>query len=133
MVSLVLVPLFGVLGFVIDFGYMHFLKMSAQTAAEAAAQAAIIDFRSTTGGTSYTCGGGVVCASTQTSCPSGISSPTNSIQHGCMYAQAHGFNSLDSNGNSTGKNVTYQAGASSVPPTASGITSAAYWVTFRVT
>ena len=133
MVALVLTPLFAALGFVTDFGYMHYVKMSAQSAAEAGAQAAIVDFRSTAGGTSFTCGGDVVCASTPTSCPSGVSSPTNSIQHGCMYAQAHGFNSLDSKGNPTGADVSYQTGVSSVPPTVSGMGAAAYWVTFRVT
>ena len=36
MVTLALVPLFGILGLVTDIGYMQFVKMSAQTAAEAA-------------------------------------------------------------------------------------------------
>ena len=66
MSTLILVPLFGVLGMVTDFGYMHYVKMSAQTAAEAAAEAAIVDFHSTTGGASYSCGGNVVCADTPT-------------------------------------------------------------------
>jgi len=39
MVTFALIPMFGIMGLVVDFGYMHFVKMSAQTAAEAAAQA----------------------------------------------------------------------------------------------
>jgi hypothetical protein len=42
-----------------------------------------------------------------------------------MYAQNHGFSS-------TNQWITYQSGVTSVPPTAPGIGSAAYWVTFRV-
>jgi Flp pilus assembly protein TadG len=47
MVTLTLIPLFGMLGLVTDIGYMQFVKMSAQTAAEAAAQAAIISYHET--------------------------------------------------------------------------------------
>jgi len=50
MVTFALIPMFGMLGLVADFGYMHFVKMSAQTAAEAAAQAAIISYHETVGG-----------------------------------------------------------------------------------
>jgi len=123
--TLILVPLFGMLGLVTDMGYMHYVKMSAQAAAEAAAEAAIIDFHSTTGGASFTCGGNVVCASTPTACPTSITTPANSIEHGCMYAQANGFNSAGS--------VTYQTGRSATPPTAPGSGTASYWITFRVT
>src|SRR5437870_4000308 len=62
MVTLALIPLFGMLGLVTDIGYMQFVKMSAQTAAEAAAQAAIISYHETVGGSNAVCGiGGVVC------------------------------------------------------------------------
>jgi hypothetical protein len=125
MVTLLLVPMVGMLGLVTDFGYMHFVKMSAQTAAESAAQAAIISFHESMGASNYTCGGAVVCASTPTACAASITTPNNAIDRGCMYAQSHGFNST---GNQT---VTYQAGVSSTPPTAAGIGTAAYWVTFR--
>jgi Flp pilus assembly protein TadG len=126
MVTLAMVPLLGMLGLVTDFGYMHYVKMSAQTAAEAAAQAAIISYRETVGGSNPTCGtGGVVCSSTPSTCASNITTPTNFIERGCMYAQKHGFNS-------TNQWVTYQAGVASVPPTAPGMGTATYWVTFRV-
>src|SRR5260370_26322363 len=42
-----------------------------------------------------------------------------------MYAQSHGFNSAN-------QWVTYQADVHSVPPTAPGMGTATYWVTFRV-
>lgn len=126
MTTLALVPMIGFFGLVTDVGYMHFVKMSAQTAAEAAAQAAIIDFHATIGGSSLSCGGVIACATTPTACPPNVTSPQNSVQHGCIYAQQHGFYS-------TGKqSVTYQAGTGSAPPTAAGSGTASYWVTFRV-
>src|SRR5260370_27412809 len=126
MVTLALIPLFGMLGLVTDIGYMQFVKMSAQTAAEAAAQAAIISYHETVGGSNAVCGiGGVVCSGEPSTCASNITTPTNSIEHGCMYAQNHGFNSAN-------KWVTYQAGVGSVPPTAPGMGTASYWVTFLV-
>src|SRR5262245_61273433 len=123
--TLSMIPLCAMMGLVTDLGYMHFIKMSAQTAAQAASQAALIDFKATVGGSSTNCSGGViVCASTPTVCPT-ITTPTNSIERGCLYAQQHGF---------TGANkwVTYEAGAGSTPPSAPGTGSAAYWVTYRV-
>src|SRR6516162_1151472 len=125
MVTFALIPMFGILGLVTDFGYMNFVKMSAQTAAEAAAQAAIISYKETVGGANPVCGNtGVVCSTDPADCPSNLTSATTPIEHGCMYAQTHGFNS-------TNQRVTYQAGVGSTPPTAPGTGSAAYWVTFR--
>ena len=84
MVTFALIPMFGILGLVTDFGYMHFVKMSAQTAAEAAAQAAIISYHETVGGSNPVCGtGGVVCSTEPSDCASNISTPTNAIEHGC--------------------------------------------------
>src|SRR5215469_13218903 len=80
--TLVMVPLFGVIGLVSDIGYMHFTKMSAQTAAEAAARAAITYVRAG-GASAFTCGANVVCASTETACPSSITTPANAVQDGC--------------------------------------------------
>jgi hypothetical protein len=112
-------------GLVTDLGYMNFIKMSAQTAAQAAAQAALIDFKATFGSSVVDCTSGlVVCSSTPTLCPT-TTTPANSIERGCLYAQEHGF---------TGSNkwVTYETGTSSTPPTAPGSGSAGYWVTYRV-
>ena len=123
MTTFLAVPLFGMLGLVTDLGYMHYVKMTAQSAAEAAAQAAMLDFHGTTAGATYSCGGNVVCTSGQTNCTPNITNPANSIQHGCMFAQAHGFNSDGA--------VTYETGTSSTPPTAPNMGTAGYWVTFR--
>jgi Flp pilus assembly protein TadG len=118
MFTLALVPMFGIMGLVTDIGYMHFIKMSAQTAAQAAASAAIIDIKSTAAG--Y-----FVTSADPTTCAQNITTPTSSLDKGCMYAENHGFNS-------TNQWVTYQSGSSSTPPTASGMGTASYWVTFRV-
>ncbi|HLK49288.1 MAG TPA: pilus assembly protein TadG-related protein [Bryobacteraceae bacterium] len=123
MATLLSIPLFGMLGLVTDLGYMHYVKMTAQSAAEAAAQSAMVSFHKTNGGASYTCGATVVCASSETACPTNITTPADPIQDGCLYAQAHGFSSTGS--------VTYQTGLNSAPPTASGIGSAPYWVVYR--
>jgi Flp pilus assembly protein TadG len=132
MITLALVPMFGIMGMVTDLGYMHYMKMKAQTAAELAAKAAAINLHATAGGTLTSCSSTVVCASTITQCPTNITTPQNSIEVGCMYAAQHGFQAT---GN---QNVTYQTGGSSLtgtsatPPTVSGIPNVSYWVTFRV-
>src|SRR5438046_10559139 len=105
MITLLMIRLCGAVGLVSDIGYMHFIKMSAQTAAEAAARAAIIDFHATVGGSNFTCGGAVVCSASPTSCPASIITPLNSAEHGCMYAIQHGF---PTGGN---KSVTYTSGS----------------------
>jgi len=111
MFTLALIPMFGIMGLVTDIGYMHFVKMSAQTAAEAAASAAIVDMR--VRGTD-----GLTFSSTPVTCTKNITTPANSFERGCMYAQQHGFNSDNQ--------VTYQSGTTGTPPTASGIGTASY-------
>ncbi|GEM_PF-1293567 len=133
MVTLALVPMFGIMGLVVDLGYMHFVKEEAQTAAEVAAKAALLNLHATVGGALTSCSSTVVCQSTITSCPSNITTPQNSIEVGCMYAANHGF---QPGGN---QSVTYQTGGSALtgtsatPPTVSGISNVSYWVTYRVT
>ena len=123
MATLVIVPLFGMLGLVTDLGYMHYVKMTAQAAAESAAQAAMIDFHTTIGGATVSCvTSGVVCATTPTSCNPAPSAAY--MSNGCSYGEAHGF---------TADSLTYQTGVASVPATAAGMRAAAYWVTFRAT
>jgi hypothetical protein len=132
MITLALVPMFGIMGMVTDLGYMHYVKMRAQTAAELAAKAAIIDIHAAVGGAITSCGTQVVCAGTITQCPANITAPANSIEAGCMYAEAHGFQPTGS------QNITYQTGGPSLagtiakPPTAPGINGISYWVTYRV-
>ena len=122
MITLSLIPMFGLLGLVVDVGWMEFIKKRAQTAADAAAMAALLQFQSTTFSSSFTCGvNGVVCQSATSCSPA----PANYLNSGCLYAQLNGFSSA---GN---QSVTMQAGVG-VPPTAAGVQSSAYWVTTRV-
>ncbi len=122
LVTMALIPLFGLLGLVVDLGWMEFTKKSAQTAADAAAMSALLQFQSTTYSTTFTCGaGGVICQS-PTSC-GGIA--TGYLHSGCAYAQLNGFSS------SGNQFVSLESGVG-VPPTASGVQSSAYWVTARV-
>src|SRR5260370_18561528 len=97
MVTMALVPMFAILGLVTDVGYMQYVKMSAQTAAEAAARAAIISYHETVGGSNPVCGTGTGTvpgsAASPTTCASNITTPANFIEPGCTYAPSHEFNS----------------------------------------
>jgi hypothetical protein len=132
MITLALVPMFGIMGMVTDLGYMHYVKMRAQTAAELAAKAAAIDLHATVGGAIISCGTLVVCAGSITPCPANITAPANSIEVGCMYAENHGFQPAGR------QNITYQTGGPGLtgtpatPPTVTGINGISYWVTYRV-
>jgi hypothetical protein len=128
LVTFCLIPMMGIIGLVVDVGFMYFLKKSAQTAADAAAWAAVIEFNATNSGTSFTCGvGGVVCQTPPASCDTALITPTNPLESGCLYAKQNGFTT------SGRQTVTYQANVTGHPPTAPGMNSAAYWVTYRVT
>jgi len=123
MTTFALIPMFGILGLVVDIGYMEFVKQSAQTAADAAAMAALLRYQSTTFNSTFTCGsGGVVCQAATSCNPA----PTNYLNSGCQYAALNGFSS------SGNQNVTMAAGTG-VPPTAAGVSSSQYWITARVT
>jgi len=125
MFTLVLVPMFGLMGLVSDVGYMYFIKSSAQTAAQAAASAAIISFKSSVSGSGFACGDpNVTCASSPTVCAANVTTPSTPVEKGCAYGMAHGFDS-------TNTWVSYQTGVGGQPPTASGIGYTSYWVTFR--
>ena len=69
----------------------------------------------------------MVCQSTPQYCDPTIVTPTNAIQSGCLYAKQNGFI------HGTNQDVTYTTGTSTSPPTAAGLSSASYWVTYRVT
>jgi uncharacterized protein (DUF2147 family) len=127
LVTFASVPLFAMLGLVTDLGWMHFLKKSAQAAADAAALASIFQFQATVSGSSFVCGSpGVVCQA-PTACPSNITTPANPLQDGCLYAARNGFSTARSN-----QSVTIAANVTNPPPTAPGVYSASYWVTVRV-
>ncbi|HXI40298.1 MAG TPA: pilus assembly protein TadG-related protein [Bryobacteraceae bacterium] len=122
MTTMALIPMFGLMGLAVDLGWMEFTKKSAQSAADAAAMAAMLQFQSTIFSLDYTCGvNGVICQA-----PTSCATLTTGYMHsGCAYAQLNGFSS------SGNQYVSLSSGAG-VPPTATGVQSSAYWVTARV-
>ena len=126
MITLALVPLFGLVGLVTDIGYGHFISESAETAAQSAASAAALAAVAT--GSQITCTTtGIACHATPAACNNPPTNPpANNIDNGCLYAQQHDFTA-------TGRqNVTMQSGIGPGVPAAPGIASAQYWVTVRV-
>jgi hypothetical protein len=124
MFTLAIVPLFGMLGLVVDMGWAYFRKQAAQAAADAAAgaaaQAAYITNSSPTCATTH-----VACYASEYTCPANPStSPSDNIGNGCLYAKANGFVS------SGRQKVTFQSGVGSAP-TATSVTIS-YWVIARV-
>ena len=80
LVTFVLIPMVGLLGLVTDMGYMHYLKKSAQAAADAAVLAAVSQVHSNVGGSNFTCDmAGVTCASSYV-CPANLTSAQNAVQ-----------------------------------------------------
>ena len=121
------ITMFGLLGLVVDIGYMYYRRQAARAAAESAALAAVLGGKAAG---SYTCGSkGVGCASTVTAC-STTTPPADTLGVGCLYAQSNGFSP---GGNSGRQNVTMVAKVGSSPDTVSGMGNSSYWVTVRVT
>ena len=127
LVTFAVIPMFAIAGLVTDLGYMQYVRRSTQAAADAAARAAMIQFHSANYGSSYSCGGSVVCQAAPQFCDPAIAVPANAIQNGCLYAKQNGFL------HSSTQDVTYTSGVSASPPTTVGLSSVSYWVTFRVT
>lgn len=128
MITVALIPMIGLVGLVTDLGYMDYLQKSAQTAADAAALAAVSRFNSTIGGSSFTCSdNGWICYNSQ--CDPNLTSATNPVETACLYAKQNGFYP----GATSKQNVTIVANVSPTPPpTATGVNSAAWWITVRV-
>jgi hypothetical protein len=123
--TLAAVPLLGIVGLVVDVGWMYFRKQAAQTAADAAASAGASAAYATAGG-GPTCGStGISCQSSEYTCPASPSTtPSNNVEVACLYAMENGFVS-------TGRQkVTVQSGVGS-PPTTAGVTIN-YWMVVRV-
>ena len=111
MFTLATMLLFGMLGLVVDIGWAYFRKEAAQTAADATAQAAALSAYSAASGGSVSCGTtGVACWTSETDCPSSITTPANNMQKGCLYAYANGFTP------SSKVRVTLQSGVGGAPP-----------------
>jgi hypothetical protein len=136
MVTLALVAMCGLLGLVVDLGWSFYVKKSAQSAADAAALAAVEQVYQTQGGYPA-CASGTVECSTE-SC----SSAAGNLKNGCDYAKqlipglaaAAGFTA---GGDSGRQNVTMDSNVGS--PSLSNLAtstkysvSANYWVTARI-
>jgi hypothetical protein len=125
MFTLAIVPLFGILGLVVDVGWAYFRKQAAQAAADAAASAAASAAYAWAGGSGSCTTAHIACYSTEYTCPATPSTtPTDNIGNGCLYAKENGFVS------SGRQKVTFQSGVGAAP-TAVGVTIG-YWVVARV-
>ena len=126
LVTLALVPLVGLMGLVADIGYMHYIKKSAQAAADSAALAAVYTFNRTMAGSAFDCGIGWMCNRPAQTCPSNPGA-SNPIQTACLYAKQNGFSP-----GTQGQNVTIESQVTPKVPTAPGVDGVGWWVTVRV-
>lgn len=142
MVTLAMFVLFGMLGMVVDLGWSYFVRKSAQSAADAAALAAVQAAMDLTGGsksaTDYTCGLTVACTSlTPVACP-GVGS---NLSAACLYAKQNGFETrgrqrvtvVAGDRALAGGDPCGQGGATVYHPPTTGCVDTYYWVTVRVT
>ncbi len=113
----------ALIGLVVDIGWANWRKEACYSAAESASIAAAAAAQSI--GT-YTCGTGTgKCrAVTSMPCPSTLTTPTDPLQAGCLYAQQNGF----TNG-ANRRTVTATAGNTGTILNA----TPNYWITFTVT
>ena len=117
--------LFGTLGLVVDVGWAFFRREAAQTAADAAASAAAAAAYLSAGGGSINCSvTNVACYATEHECPSTLTTATNNIEAGCLYARDNGFTTAGR------QKVTFMSGAGTAA-TATGAPMS-YWVIVRV-
>ena len=122
-VSLSLFFLFAIIGLSVDLGYAYMIKVSAQTAADSAAQAAAIYASQH----SYTCGtGGLTCNTSYTCANPPVTPPVTALEAGCLYAQANGFLN-------TGSQTVTLIANDSTPPNETGNNSPVLWIQASVT
>jgi hypothetical protein len=124
--TLMLVPILGMVGLVVDVGWAYYRFQAAQAAADAAASAAGVAASAAAGGGGATCSThGVTCNASQYTCPANPPNPpVTNFDTGCLYAKANGFSTAGR------QKVTLQSGVGAAP-TASGVTIS-YWVVARV-
>jgi hypothetical protein len=121
-VSLNLFFLFAVIGLSVDLGYAYMVKVTAQTAADTAAQAAAI-YASKNG---ITCGsGGLTCNASYTCVSPPVTPPVTALEAGCLYAQANGYLN-------TGSQTVSLIANNTTPPNETG-NAPALWIQASVT
>lgn len=125
LVTLSLAMIMGVLALATDLGWSHFIKKSAQTAADAGAMAAGIEALAKAGNAKAECGAGgnVACQPSAELCDS--ATPSN-LHTGCLYAERNGFRAGGKEGR---QSVSIAANAGTLPLTANGVKDVFYWVT----
>lgn len=129
LVTFSLATIIGVLALATDVGWSHYVRKSAQTAADAGAMAAALEAIAHMGNGRAVCGtgGNATCQPDPSSCASSLpTKPTNNLETGCLYAQRNGFRTGGRNGRQT---VTIASNAGTPPPTAPGVNDVYYWVT----
>jgi len=129
LVSLAAVPMIAMIGLVTDLGYMHYLKKSAQAAADAAALAGVYRYNRTVFGSGASCSSSNwACHTDEWSCPGTITSAADPVQAACMYAGLNGFSNATAN-----QKVTIVSGTNSSIPTAPAVNQGGWWITVRIT
>ncbi len=122
-VCLSLSVLFAVIGLAVDLGYAYMIRVTEQSAADSAAQAAA-RYASQNG---FTCGvGGLTCNSTYTCANPPVTPPVTALEAGCLYAQANGFLN-------TGNQTVTLIANNTAPPNEAGNTSPVLWIQASVT
>jgi hypothetical protein len=115
-VTMSLVPMLGIVGLVVDFGFAEWRKEACKSAAQSAALAGVMAAQAAS---NYPTQG-------NTACPAVLNTPANPIQAACLYAQQNGF----TNGGKNGKqSVTVAANTSGSP--VAGV-SPNYWLSVTV-
>src|SRR5574340_539822 len=128
MVTVSLFAMIGLMSLAVDLGWAHFVKRSAQKAADAAAMAGVYRvFRDSGEEFEVKCTATAICQATAPCATTLPSVPTTNIEAACLYAKTNGFQTSGDNGR---QNVRV-AGGTGVPPTAPGI-QALYWNTVTV-
>jgi len=125
MVTLSLVAMCGMMGLAVDLGWSFFVKRSAQTAADAAAQAAVQQVLDSVGQS-----GAILCSNTQIACQA--VAPCNAsanLTTGCLYAQQHGFEA----GVHSGRDNLSVGACTAAPARPATGEHVEYWVTVRAT
>lgn len=121
--ALVFVALFGMAGLVLDVGWSYYVGKKAQTAADAAAQAAVAQGL-ITNGPSATPNCGTLGCQGATACPA-----SNNLLTACEYASANGFTSGGESGRQT---VQVAAGSGGTAPGVPNV-PVDYWVQVTTT